>query len=129
MDVTAVPSPALDLLLLLRGSEPAGLGRAEQVAYQIETAILMGILAEGHRLPRESVLASELGISPITLRQSLAILRSKGLIETTLGRSGGSVIRREIELSDPELRRKLRDTSTEALRDLGDMSAAVASMS
>ena len=36
----------------------------------------MGILAEGDRLPRESVLASELGISPIMLRQSLAALRS-----------------------------------------------------
>jgi DNA-binding transcriptional MocR family regulator len=70
----AISTRALDLLLLLRGSEPEGLGRAEQVSYQIETAILMGILTEGDRLPTESVLAGELGISPITLRQSLAAL-------------------------------------------------------
>ncbi|MDQ0862510.1 winged helix-turn-helix domain-containing protein [Arthrobacter globiformis] len=76
---------------LLRGSEPEGPGRADQVSYQIETAILMGILTEGDRLPTESVLAGELGISPITLRQSLAALRTKGLIETSRGRSGGSV--------------------------------------
>jgi DNA-binding GntR family transcriptional regulator len=103
------------------GSEPEGLGRADQVSYQIETAILMGILTEGDRLPTESVLAGELGISPITLRQSLAALRTKGLIETSRGRSGGSVIRRQIEFTNSQLQDKLRDTSTEALRDLGDL--------
>lgn len=129
MQSIALSTSALDLLLLLRGSEPEGLGRADQVSYQIETAILMGILTEGDRLPTESVLAAELGISPITLRQSLAALRTKGLIETSRGRSGGSVIRRQIELTDTQLRHKLRDTSTEALRDLGDLGAAIASMS
>lgn len=129
MESTAISTRALDLLLLLRGSEPEGLGRADQISYQIETAILMGILTEGDRLPTESALASELGISPITLRQSLAALRTKGLIETSRGRSGGSVIRRQIELTDTELRNKLRETSTEALRDLGDLRAAIASMS
>lgn len=129
MQSAAISTRALDLLLLLRGSEPEGLGRADQVSYQIETAILMGILGEGDRLPTESALASELGISPITLRQSLATLRTKGLIETSRGRSGGSVIRRQIELTDTQLRHKLRETSTEALRDLGDLGAAIASMS
>ena len=125
----AISTSALDLLLLLRGSEPEGLGRADQVSYQIETAILMGILTEGDRLPTESVLAAELGISPITLRQSLAALRTKGLIETSRGRSGGSVIRRQIELTDTQLQAKLRETSTETLRDLGDLGAAISSMS
>lgn len=129
MESAAISTRALDLLLLLRGSEPEGMGRADQVSYQIETAILMGILTEGDRLPTESALASELGISPITLRQSLAALRTKGLIETSRGRSGGSVIRRQIELTDTELRHKLKETSTEALRDLGDLRAAIASMS
>ncbi len=129
MQSMAISTSALDLLLLLRGSEPEGLGRADQVSYQIETAILMGILTEGDRLPTESVLAAEFGISPITLRQSLAALRTKGLIETSRGRSGGSVIRRQIELTDTQLEHKLRETSTEALRDLGDMGAAIASMS
>ncbi|MFK0003661.1 FadR/GntR family transcriptional regulator [Paenarthrobacter sp. NPDC090522] len=129
MESTALSTRALDLLLLLRGSEPEGLGRADQVSYQIETAILMGILTEGDRLPTESVLAAELGISPITLRQSLAALRTKGLIETSRGRSGGSVIRGQIELTDTQLQRKLKEASTESLRDLGDLGAAVSSMS
>ncbi|MFP3460818.1 FCD domain-containing protein [Arthrobacter globiformis] len=129
MESAVISTSALDLLLLLRGSEPEGLGRADQVSYQIETAILMGILTEGDRLPTESVLAGELGISPITLRQSLAALRTKGLIETSRGRSGGSVIRRQIEFTDSQLQDKLRETSTEALRDLGDLGAAIASMS
>ncbi len=129
MQGAAMSTSALDLLLLLRGSEPEGLGRADQVSYQIETAILMGILTEGDRLPTESVLAAELGISHITLRQSLAALRTKGLIETSRGRSGGSVIRRQVDLTDSQLQHKLRETSTEALRDLGDLGAAIASMS
>ncbi|MDQ0616063.1 FadR/GntR family transcriptional regulator [Arthrobacter globiformis] len=129
MGSAAISTSALDLLLLLRGSEPEGLGRADQVSYQIETAILMGILTEGDRLPTESVLAAELGISPITLRQSLAALRTKGLIETSRGRSGGSVIRRQLDFTDSQLQDKLRETSTEALRDLGDLGAAIASMS
>lgn len=54
----AISTSALDLLLL-RGSEPEGLGRADQVSYQIETAILMGILTEGDRLPTEAVLAAD----------------------------------------------------------------------
>jgi GntR family transcriptional regulator, transcriptional repressor for pyruvate dehydrogenase complex len=53
MQSAAISTSALDLQLLLRGSEPEGLGRADQVSYQIETAILMGILTEGDRLPTE----------------------------------------------------------------------------
>ncbi|WP_417219480.1 FadR/GntR family transcriptional regulator [Arthrobacter sp.] len=129
MHSAALSTSALDLLLLLRGSEPEGLGRSEQVSHQIETTILMGILSEGDRLPTESALAAKLGVSPITLRQSLATLRAKGLIETSRGRSGGSVVRGHGGLSDRELQQKLRETSTESLRDLGDLGAAIASMS
>ena len=113
MQSMAISTSALDLLLLLRGSEPEGLGRADQVSYQIETAILMGILTEGDRLPTESVLAAEFGISPITLRQSLGRAPHQGPDRTQRGRSGGSVIRRQIELTDTQLEHKLRETSTQ----------------
>ncbi|GAA3704025.1 GntR family transcriptional regulator [Arthrobacter ginkgonis] len=115
--------------MLLRGSEPEGLGRAEQVSYQLETAIMMGILGEGDRLPRELVLASELGVSPATLRESLSALRSKGLIETSRGRGGGSVVLGQLEPSGAEVRRRLRTTNTEELRDLGDHCTAIAAIS
>lgn len=129
MESTAVSTRALHLMLLLRGSEPDGLARADQVSYQIETAIMMGILTKGDRLPTESALAGKLGVASLTLRQSLASLRTKGLIETSRGRNGGSVICRQIELTDSQLRHKLQKTSTKALRDLGDLGAAIASMS
>lgn len=125
MHSDAISASTLDLMLLLRGSEPEGLGRADQVAYQIETAILMGILSEGDRLPTESALAAEFGVSPITLRQSLASLRSKGLITTNRGRRGGSVIHRQIQHTEAQLRQRLRETSTEELRDLGDLGMAI----
>jgi DNA-binding FadR family transcriptional regulator len=116
-------------LLLLRGTEPEGLGRTEQVTYMLETAIAMGILGEGERLPRESVFSAELGISSITLRQALNTLRMKGVITTSRGRSGGSVVQRPKEPSIEEVHHKLRQTSTEDLRDLGDHCVAVAAAS
>ena len=125
MQSDAISASTLDLLLLLRGSEPEGLSRAEQVAHQIETAILMGILSEGDRLPTEAALAAEFGVSPITLRQSLASLRSRGLIRTSRGRRGGSVIHRQVEHTEHQLRQRLRETSTEELRDLGDLGMAI----
>lgn len=124
-----VASSAIELVVLLRGSEPEGLGRAEQATHQLETAIMMGILAQGDRLPPESELASALGISQLTLRQSLATLRSQGLIETSRGRGGGSVVRGSLELSEAEVQRKLYKTSTENLRDLGDLCRAIGSVS
>lgn len=127
-DITVSPS-AIRLLLLLRGSEPEGSGRTEQVTYMLETAIAMGILGEGERLPRESVFSAELGISSITLRQALNTLRMKGVITTTRGRSGGSVVQKPKEPSIEEVRHKLRETSTEDLRDLWDHCAAVAAAS
>ncbi|MEO5319944.1 FCD domain-containing protein [Arthrobacter sp. CC3] len=126
--MTVSPS-AIRLLLLLRGSEPEGLGRAEQVTYMLETAIAMGIVGEGERLPRESVFSTELGISSITLRQALNTLRMKGVITTSRGRSGGSFVRSPKEPSAEDIRQKLRLTSTEDLRDLGDHCAAVAAAS
>jgi GntR family transcriptional regulator, transcriptional repressor for pyruvate dehydrogenase complex len=127
-DITVSPS-AIRLLLLLRGSEPEGLGRTEQVTYMLETAIAMGILGEGERLPRESVFSAELGISSITLRQALNTLRMKGVITTSRGRSGGSVVQKPKEASAEEIRQKLRQTSTEDLRDMWDHCAAVAAAS
>lgn len=95
----------------------------------LETAIAMGILGEGERLPRESVFSAELGISSITLRQALNTLRMRGVITTSRGRSGGSVVQKPKEPTAEEIRHKLRQTSTEDLRDLSDHCAAVAAAS
>ncbi|QOT19769.1 FadR/GntR family transcriptional regulator [Paenarthrobacter sp. YJN-5] len=105
------------------------MGRTEQVTYMLETAIAMGILGEGERLPRESVFSAELGISSITLRQALNTLRMKGVITTSRGRSGGSVVQKPKEPSAEDIREKLLKTSTEDLRDMWDHCGAVAAAS
>lgn len=64
---------------------------AETVA-RLGQAIGMGLLRPGDRLPPESRLAGDLGISPVTLRSALAILRGAGLLETQRGRVGGTFV-------------------------------------
>lgn len=64
---------------------------AETVA-RLGQAIGMGLLRPGDRLPPEAELADDLGISPVTLRQALTILRSAGVLETQRGRGGGTVV-------------------------------------
>jgi DNA-binding LacI/PurR family transcriptional regulator len=58
---------------------------------QMESRIRNGVYSPGQRLPAEVQLAAELGVSRGTLRQALAALRRKGLIEGAPGR--GTFIR------------------------------------
>jgi DNA-binding FadR family transcriptional regulator len=108
-------------------------GRADTVARRLAKAIGLGLLLDGERLPAESALAARLGVSPATLREALATLRSMGLVETRRGRGGGSFVRvppgphssglerplRELSLNE------LRDLSVHELQDIGDHRAAV----
>jgi DNA-binding FadR family transcriptional regulator len=55
-------------------------------------AIGMGLLRPGDRLPAESRLAEDLGISPVTLRSALTILRGAGALVTQRGRGGGTFV-------------------------------------
>jgi GntR family transcriptional regulator len=48
--------------------------------------------AVGDRLPSESSLAEALGVSRMTLRQGLAALESRGVLERKRGRGGGTFI-------------------------------------
>ncbi|HLK42149.1 MAG TPA: FCD domain-containing protein [Thermoleophilia bacterium] len=64
---------------------------AEAVA-RLGQAIGMGLLRPGDRLPPETQLARDLGISPVSLRGALTILRNAGLLETRRGRGGGTVV-------------------------------------
>jgi GntR family transcriptional regulator, transcriptional repressor for pyruvate dehydrogenase complex len=90
---------------------------AETVA-RLGRAIGMGLLRPGDRLPPEGQLAMDLGISPVTLRSALGILRSAGLVETRRGRGGGTHVRRDgspdgVLGAEPLL-------TTDELRDLVD---------
>ncbi len=62
----------------------------QDVANQLEEAVLTGKLKEGDRLPSERDLAETFNISRRTLRESLRVVEEKGLIEI---RSNGTFAR------------------------------------
>jgi GntR family transcriptional repressor for pyruvate dehydrogenase complex len=55
------------------------------VIKQIELLILRGILRPGDRLPSERELAEKVGVSRPSLREAVAQLQSRGLLETRAG--------------------------------------------
>lgn len=64
----------------------------ESCVEQLATAIRLGVFSFGSALPPERELAERMGVSRATLREAIAGLRSAGMIRTTRGRGGGSVI-------------------------------------
>jgi GntR family transcriptional regulator, transcriptional repressor for pyruvate dehydrogenase complex len=64
----------------------------EETVERLGTAIRLGILAPGSRLPPERDLAAELGISRSTLRQALTTLVQSGHLNSQRGRSGGTFV-------------------------------------
>ena len=99
-------------------------GLAGLVAQRLSEAIRLGLLLDGERLPPEARLAEQLGVSTVTLREALAVLRGQGLVTTRRGRGGGTFV----SAPDPAagLGGLLREFSIAELRDLGDHRAALA---
>jgi DNA-binding FadR family transcriptional regulator len=64
----------------------------EQVADQLRDLIARGELARGDRLPNESLLAAEFGVSRATVREALRLLAAQDLIRTAKGAGGGSYV-------------------------------------
>jgi GntR family transcriptional regulator, transcriptional repressor for pyruvate dehydrogenase complex len=64
----------------------------ESCVAQLATAIRLGVYPRGSTLPAERDLAQRLGVSRATLREAMAALRQAGLVETTRGRGGGTVV-------------------------------------
>jgi DNA-binding FadR family transcriptional regulator len=64
----------------------------EQAADQLRDLIVSGRLRPGGRLPSESALARELGVSRATVREALRLLAAQGLIRTAKGSGGGSFV-------------------------------------
>lgn len=99
-------------------------GRAELVERRLVDAIHRGHLRAGERLPSESELARSFGVAPVTVREALLTLRSRGLIITRRGRNGGSFV---VDDADPIAfaRAALMNTSRITLRDMGAHYAAI----
>jgi len=64
----------------------------EACVEQLATTIRLGVYPRGSTLPSERDLAERLGVSRATLREAMAALREAGLVETTRGRGGGTVV-------------------------------------
>lgn len=130
------PSPAdanrdgpFSLVTQLRTKVPANADRADQIVHQLEMAIAVGLIDHGEMLPPERELAVEFGVAVLTLRSALASLRERGYIQTRRGRGGGSFVSDAGVVTERERRKRLLESSTEDLRDLGDLAGGIVSAS
>jgi GntR family transcriptional repressor for pyruvate dehydrogenase complex len=64
----------------------------ESCVEQLGSAIQLGIFESGSKLPPERILAEKLEVSRATLREAISALRSAGLVSTTRGRTGGTIV-------------------------------------
>lgn len=74
----------------------------EETVERLGTAIRVGLLAPGSKLPAERQLATELGISRSTLREALTTLVQSGHLTSQRGRSGGTFVVAEPPLAEAE---------------------------
>lgn len=97
---------------------------ASAVVRRLRTAIALGALADGEKLPREIDLARQLGVTAFALREALGTLRAEGLIVTRVGKNGGSYVS-HLPKADALVGEELLRWSATELRDLGDWRAAL----
>jgi len=100
--------------------------RSARVARRLTDAIALGLLPDGEQLPGEARLAQQFGVSTVTIREALSVLRQQALIETRRGRGGGSFVRAPDDGPTALAKRRLAEVSLLELRDLGDLYAAIA---
>lgn len=100
-------------------------GRTEEVTRRLIEMINLGIFTEGQQLPSETELSLQLGVATVTLRDALAELRERGVIETRRGRNGGSFVCCPPDIATDVLLQRLCQLSSPDLRDLGDEMMAI----
>src|ERR1700739_5068900 len=86
--VTHDPSSSLEAMFAPVHSQTA----FEETVERLGTAIKLGLLVPGTRLPAERELCARLGIARSTLRQALTALSQSGHIVASRGRSGGPLV-------------------------------------
>jgi len=80
--------------------KPAQVGRAsEDIALQIESAILAEALNPGDGLPSERELQNQFGTGRGVIREAIQVLKQKGLIEIKKGKKGGTFVK-QIEVKN-----------------------------
>ena len=83
-----LPQPRLDIKQI---NVPKA---ADVLAAALREKIFKGDLREGADLPPERELGGQVGVSRATVREALRILEGEGLLETRVGRNGGSMVSR-----------------------------------
>ncbi|MBI5104506.1 MAG: FadR family transcriptional regulator [Solirubrobacterales bacterium] len=73
----------------------------EETLERLGTAIKLGLLQPGSRLPAERELCTRLGISRSTLRQALTALSQSGHLHAVRGRGGGTFVAENPPPADP----------------------------
>jgi len=73
----------------------------EETVERLGTAIRLGLLPPGTRLPAERELCSRLGIARSTLRQALVALAQSGHLHALRGRGGGTFVADPLPPSPP----------------------------
>ena len=112
---------------------PVRVGNAfEECVGRLLSAIELGLVRSGERLPTERELAKRLDVSRMTLRQAIHSLQSAGFVESRRGRNGGTFVVWEPAVSRhrPVKRAAIPATSeagdTLVLRDALEVGTAVA---
>jgi DNA-binding FadR family transcriptional regulator len=100
--------------------------RAEAIVDRISTAIALGLLKVGERLPPEAALSEMFGVGGATLREALGELRERGIVETRRGRSGGTFVVSQPRTQIDAIRDWFLSTSISEMRDIGDEHSAIA---
>ncbi|WP_375431551.1 FadR/GntR family transcriptional regulator [uncultured Friedmanniella sp.] len=83
------PQEVLDQAVLSSGRSRHAF---EDCVERLATAIRLGVYAYGTTLPPERELAAAMGVSRATLREAMVGLRAAGMVVTTRGRGGGTVV-------------------------------------
>ncbi|WP_267547386.1 FadR/GntR family transcriptional regulator [Arthrobacter sp. H14-L1] len=99
--------------------------RADAIVDRITTAIALGLLKVGERLPPEAALSEMFGVGGATLREALGELRERGVVETRRGRSGGSFVVNQPQTQTDTIRDWFLSTSISEIRDIGDEHSAI----
>lgn len=93
-------------------------GLVDEVCKRIQLAVESGLLIGGQRLPNEIEMSAALGVSAVTVREALSILRARGLIRTTRGRNGGSFITENAFPTEARAHEKLLAMTPHQITDL-----------